>query len=179
MKNSLFRLAFFALLAAAWSVSMPATFAQGDFELKVSVITSEHSRDSNSVTRTLRVSENTLLYSETYHGAQSNRHPPIKKEYKLTDEDRARLIGLLKDQGLLQTKSIWKPLEEAGLSRDFEIKIAAKVAGQEGLISIKAPRSAAELKTDPLYRGSVGLIAELFQIIHRSDKAITFDELVK
>lgn len=179
MKDSVFKLALFAILSAAWLISAPATFAQADFTLDASVITSEHSRDSNSVTRTLRVSGNTLAYSETYHGARSNRRPPINKEFKLTEEDRAKLIGLLKDQALLQTKSISKPFEQDGPSRDFVVKIAARLAGQEGLISIKAPRSATELKTDSLYQGSVLLIAELFKIIHRNDRDITFDQLIK
>jgi hypothetical protein len=179
MRDSLFKLAFFAVLAAAWLISAPATFAQADFTLHVSVITSEHSRDSNSVTKTLRVLGNTLVYSETYHGARSNRHPPINKEFNLTDEDRARLIGLLKDQALLQTKSISQPLEENGPGRDFAVKIAARLAGEEGLISIKALRTAAELKTDPLYQGSVLLIAELSKIMRRTDRDIAFDVLIK
>lgn len=157
---------------------MPAGFAQTDFELNVSVITSEHSRDSNSVTRTLSVSGNTIRYSETYHGARSNRQSPINKEFTLTDDDRGRLISLLKDQSLLRTKSIAKLSEQEGPTRDFEIRIAAKLTRQEGLISIKAPRSATDLKSDPLYQGSVLLITQLFGIIQRSDRDIIFDELI-
>ena len=178
MKVSLFRLAVFCSLAAACTVIALATFPQNEFSLDVTVVTSEHSRDSNSVTRNLSVSGNTLVYEETYHGARANRHPPVKKEYELTNDDRNRLIGLLKDKALLTTKTISKSAEQKGLSRDFELSINSRVSGKEGNISIKAPRTAVGLKTDPLYQGSVFLIAELYRIINRTDPDITFSDLI-
>lgn len=118
------------------------------------------------------------MYEETYHGAHANRHQPQKKEYKLTNDDRDRLIGLLKDKALLTTKTISKSSEEKGLSRDFELSIVSKLAGKEGVISINAPRTAIELKTEPLYQSSIFLIAELYRIINRTDPDITFSDLI-
>ncbi|HVS80247.1 MAG TPA: hypothetical protein VHE60_00765 [Pyrinomonadaceae bacterium] len=178
MKVSLFNLALFTSLVAACLVIALATLPQNEFSLNVTVITSEHSRDSNSVTTNLCVSGNTLVYEETYHGAHANRHQPLKKEYKLTNDDRDRLIGLLKDKALLTTKTISKSSEQRGLSRDFELSIASKLAGKVGLISINAPRTAIELKTDPLYQSSVFLIAELYRIINRTDPDVTFSDLI-
>jgi hypothetical protein len=178
MRVALFKLALFTSLAVACPFNALATFPQSEFSLDVTVTTSEHSRDSNSVTTNLSVSRDTLVYEETYHGAHANRHQPLKKEYKLTNDDRDRLIGLLKDKALLTTKTISKSSEENGLSRDFELSIASKVAGKEGVISINAPRTAIELKTDPLYQSSIFLIAELYRIINRTDPDITFSDLI-
>ena len=179
MKGLLFRLARYVPLAVLCLVVTPAAFAQKDFALKISVITSEHSRDSNSTTKIFRVSANTLWYEETYQGARASRHPPLKKEYSLTANDRDGLIELLKAGALLRTKALAKSAEQSGPSRDFEISITARLNGKGGLISIKAPRSAVALKTDPLYQRSVLLIAELYRIINRTDPDITFDELIK
>ena len=178
MKVSLFKLALFTSLAAACPINAHATFPQNEFSLDVTVTTSEHSRDSNSVTTNLRVSGHTLVYEETYHGAHANRQKPVKKEYKLTNDDLDRLIGLLQDKSLLTTKTISKSSEEKGLTRDFELSIASKLAGKEGVISIKAPRTAIEVKSDPLYQGSIFLIAELYRIINRTDPDVTFSDLI-
>lgn len=178
MKVSLFKLALFTSLVAAGPVIALATWPPNEFSLNVTIITSEHSRDSNSVTTNLRVTGNTLVYEETHHGARASRHQPVKKEYKLTNDDRDRLIRLLKDKALLTTKTILKSSEQRGLSRDFELSIASKLAGKEHVISIKAPRTAIELKTDPLYRSAVYLVAELYRIINRTDPDITFSDLI-
>jgi hypothetical protein len=178
MKVSLFQLALFTSLTAASPFNTHATFPRNKFSLDVTVTTSEHSRDANSVTTNLRVSGNTLVYEETYHGAHANRQKPVKKEYKLTNDDLDRLIGLLKDKALLTTKTISKSSEEKRLTRDFELSIASKLAGKEGVISIKAPRTAIELKRDPLYQSSISLIAELYRIINRTDPDVTFSNLI-
>jgi hypothetical protein len=178
MKVSRFKLALFTSLVAACPAIACAALPQNEFSLDVTVITSEHSRDSHSVTTSLSVSGDTLVYEETYHGAHANRQQPVKKEYKLTSEDRDRLIGLLKDKGLLTTKTISNSTEPDGPSRDFQLSIAAKLAGQEGVISINASRTATKLKTDPVYQGSIVLIAELYRIINRTDRHVTFSGLI-
>jgi hypothetical protein len=178
MKTSLFKLALFASLVAAGPAIARATLPQDEFSLNVTVITTEHSRDSHSTTTKLSVSGDTLAYEETYHGAHSNRRQPVKKDYKLTSDDRDRLVGLLKDKGLLTTKTISRPTEADGPSRDFELSIASKLAGQENVISISGLCTAAKLKTDPLYQGSIVLIAELYRIINRTDPDVTFSDLI-
>jgi hypothetical protein len=176
MKASCFRLVLLSLIAAGCLIVTPRTFAQRHLDLNVSIITGEHSRDSSSIARSFTVSANTLVYEETHYGARANRYPPLKKEYQLRDDDRARLIGLLKAKRLLRTRSISK--SPALNARTFEIGIAAKLSGHEGLISIKAPRSATELKTVPLYQDSVLLIAELYRIINRTEPDISLGELI-
>ena len=177
MKVSLFKLALFTSLAACPAIAC-ATLPQNEFSLNVTVVTSEHSRDSHSTATHLSVSGDTLTYQETYYGAHADRQQPIKKEYKLTSDDRERLVSLLKANGLLTTRTITNATEPGGPSRDFRLTIATKLADQESVISISAPRSAAKLKTDPLYQGSIALIAELYRIINRIDRHVTFSELI-
>jgi hypothetical protein len=154
----------------------PRTLAQQHLKLNVSIIIGQHSRDSSSIERSFTVSANTLVYEETHHGALANRYPSLKKVYQLSEDDRAGLIALLKGKGLLRTRSISKSPELN--ARIFEIRIAAKVSAHEALISIKAPRSATELKTDPLYQGSIQLMAELYRIINRTDPVVSLGELI-
>jgi hypothetical protein len=179
MKVSILSLVLLCLLAEACPARTPASFNQRDFALTVTLITSEHSRDSNSVTRSVKIAGSILLYEETHQGARANRHPPLKKEFNLTNDDRNRLIELLKGNALLTTKTISKSSDQRGITRDFELSIKTKLAGRETLISITAPRSATELKNEPLYQGSMLLIGELYQIINRTDREITFDELIQ
>lgn len=179
MNVSRFRLVLSGWVAVACLALTPVAFAQKNFLLDVSVITGEHSRDAGSVTRAFRVSAKTLMYEETYQGMRAGLRRPIKKEFPLTAEDRGRLIGLLKEKALVRTKSISKSPAQLGPSRYFELSIATRLAGRQGLISIKAPRSAIELKTNHLYQSSVLLIAELYRIINRTDPDIAFDDLIK
>jgi hypothetical protein len=177
MKVSLFKLALFTSLVACPAIAR-AALSQNEFSLNVTVVTSEHSRDSHSTATRLSVSGDTLAYEETYYGAHANREQPVKKEYKLTRDDRDRLVSLLKANGLLTTKTIASASEPDGPSRDFKLTIAMKLAGQESVISISAPRSATKLKTEPLYQGSIALIAELYRIINRIDRHVTFSDLI-
>ena len=68
---------------------------QTDFYLEVTIVTGEHSRDSNSTTRTLTASPGKLIYKETYDGARSGQHPPVEKQFKLTPQDQSDLTALL------------------------------------------------------------------------------------
>ena len=179
MKLSLSRPALFALFIAACPAIALGTFPQKELSLNVTIITSEHSRDSNSVTTNLRVSADTLVYEETFHGARANRHLPVKKEYKLTHDDRDRLIKLLKEDNLLTNKTISKSSEQRGVSRDFELSIQWRLAAKQGTVSINAPRSATELKKDRLYQSSVSLLTELYRIIQRTDRDIAVPELLE
>jgi hypothetical protein len=102
----------------------------------------------------------------------------VKKEYKLTREDRKRLITLLKERDLLVTKTISKPPQQKGFSRYFELSISSRLTGKETTVSIEASRNATELKQDRLYQASVSLIAELYRIINRTDPEVAVPQLI-
>ncbi len=149
-----------------------------DFYLEVTIVTGEHSRDSNSVTRTLTVAAGELTYKETYEGARSNRHTPIKKQFKVTRQDETALIALLKAGNLVITRTISKPPTQKGSSRYFELAIITALEGKESSVAIEASPSTTELKTDSLYQGSVSLIEQLYKIINRTDPDVTIPSLI-
>jgi hypothetical protein len=146
--------------------------------LEVTIVTGEHSRDSNSITRTLTVSSRELRYEETYAGARSKRHEPVKKQYKLTTQDQASLIALLKTKNLLVTKTVSKPPTQKGFSRYFELSITSRLDGKENTVAIDGSPSATELRTESLYQSSVDLIEQLYKIINRTDPDIAAPTLI-
>ena len=136
--------------------------------------------DSNSTTTTLTVSGDTIVYRQGRSGAHSNQSKPIKRAFKLTDEDKRKLVRLLNQKKLLVTKSISRSLETPGprsyVSLSFSIQL--NVDGKRGLISIDGPVRSTAIKNDPLYRDSLVLINELYFIMHRTDPSLRFEEFV-
>ena len=149
-----------------------------DFHLEVTIVTGEHSRDSNSTTRTLTAAPGKLIYKETYAGAHSGQRSPVEKRFKLTAKDQSDLTGLLESQNLLITKTISQPPAQKGFSHYFELAIVSALKGKENTVAIEASPSAGDLKSDPLYQGSVSLIALLYKIINRTDKELSAPTLI-
>lgn len=174
-----FKLAILNLVVAVCSLITWGDALQRELYLQVTIVTGEHSRDSNSITRTLTVSSRELLYEEMYAGARSNRHQPVKKQYKLTKLDQAALIALLKTKNLLVTSNISKPPTQKGFSRYFELSIRSRLDGKESTVAIDGSPSATELKTESLYQGSVDLIEQLYKIINRTDPDIAVPALIE
>jgi hypothetical protein len=173
------RLVILSLVVTACSSAIcRAKPTRDELYLRVTIVTGEHSRDSNSVTRTLIVSSGKLLYEETYEGARSNRHEPVKKQYKLTTQDQASLIALLKTKNLLLTSNISKPPTQKGFSRYFELSITSRLDGKENTVAIDGSPSATELRTESLYQSSVDLIEQLYKIINRTDPDIAAPTLI-
>src|SRR5229473_7180190 len=152
------RMVFFPLAIIAVVAMTCLSIARGDppagneLYLEVTIVTGEHSRDSNSATASLTVLSGNLSYEQTYQGARSSRRQPVKKEYKLTKEDQDLLIGLLNKGNLLVTRTISRPPQQKGSSRYFELSIRSRLKGKESLVSIDASPNAAGLKADGLYR---------------------------
>ncbi len=166
------------ILLTPFSDAKPARPPQSDFSLDVTIVTGEHSRDSNSVTAILTVSSGALVYEQTFAGARSGRRQPVKKEFKLGKEDQAALIGLLNKGNLMVFRTISEPPQQKGSSRYFELSIHSRLGGKESTVSIDASPHAANLKTDSLYRASVRVIEELYKIINRTDPDITMPQLI-
>ncbi len=180
MKRKIFfQLAIIALIAMACpSIGRGDPPAGNELYLEVTIVTGEHSRDSNSTTSTLTVSSRSLAYEQTYQGARSSRRQPVKKEYKLTKEDQDLLIELLNQGNLLVTRTISKPPQQKGSSRYFELSIRSRLKGKESIVSIDASPNTSELKADRLYQGAVAVIEQLYKIINRTDPDITIPSLI-
>jgi hypothetical protein len=175
----LFGLFLFSSVVASSTLATRSVMpAKEDFYLEVTIVTGEHSRDSNSVTRTITVTPGELTYKETYAGARSNRRTPVSKQFTLTKQDQADLIALLKAKNLLITKTMSRPPTQKGSSRYFELAITSALEGRESSVAIEASPSTSELKTDSLYQGSVSLIEQIYKIINRTDPDIEMPTLV-
>lgn len=153
--------------------------AADDLSLTVTIITGEHSRDSSSITTSLTLSTDTLLYEQSYHGTHSGRHEPVKKQYRLTNADKTELIALLNKKGLWVTKTISNPPQEKGTSFYFELEMRANLKGKQSLISIEGPRSDSPLQEDATYRSVVSVVDVIYRVIARKDPEITRPELIR
>ena len=173
MRLPLYRIATVMLLLAAGGSVILGRSTADDLKLDITIVTGEHSRDSNSTSTSLTVAENKLIYEQTYDGFHSGRREPVKKEYKLTAEDRNLLIGLLRQRDMLVNKTVSQPSQEKGSSRYFELEIHAMLNGKEGSISIDGARNDVKLKDERIYQDSVYLTEQLYKIINRTDPEMT------
>jgi hypothetical protein len=149
-----------------------------DLHLSATLTRGEHSRDSGSRTTIITLTQDRLTYEQTYHGMAANMRKPISKEFKLSREDKRRLVELIEERHLLVTDTIEYPTADSGIRRYFEISIQIESKGKKGAINIEGPTNAVKIRDERLYKDSTALIEELYRIINRTDKAITYEELI-
>ena len=166
------------LLCAAGVAVVLARSPAEALSVKITMVTGEHSRDSNSTTTSLTIEGNKLVYEQTYHGFHANGREPVKKEFELTANDRNVVIGLLRRKNLLVNRSLTGLPQEQDARTYFSLSISSKLNGQEHSITIAGARNDAKLKETGLYRDSVLLIEQLFKIINRTDPDMTMPELI-
>ena len=172
-----------AIVAIIFVVTMCASTLGNDvassLHLSISMVTGEHSRDSNSTTTNLTLSEGTLVYERTYWGAHAGRRTPEKRRYKLTNDDLSRLIALLNQSDLWQTKTISKPPQQKGTSFYFELTIRADLKDKQSSISIDGSCSVSDWQDDPTYQKAVSLIDELYRVMRRTDPGLARPQLIE
>jgi hypothetical protein len=176
--NSLQHTAVVVLLLFTAMAFVLASGPSEQLSVKVSMVTGEHSRDSNSTSTSLTVERNKLKYEQTYYGYRADRRPPVKKEYEVTANDRAVLIGLLRQKNLLVNKSLAGLPQEPSARTYFSLSVDTKFNGQDHSIKIEGGRNDEKLKETDLYRDSVLLIQQLYKIINRTDPDIAMPELI-
>jgi hypothetical protein len=103
----------------------------------------------------------------------------VAKEFKLEDADQKRLIELIKSRKLLVTKSVERTADESGPSYSFALSVGSVVNGSKGLITIRGPRNATDIKESELYKNVTALIEVVYEIIHRTDKKIVYESLIR
>jgi hypothetical protein len=179
MKSALSRILITILIMAVNAGLAWGKPAADELHLTVTIVTGEHSRDSNSTVTSLKVDGDTLAYEQSYHGAHSNRRTPVKKEYRLSRKDRDELISLLQEKKLLVSRTVSSKLSDpTNPGRYFELKIRSRLAGKEHVISIDGPRGAEKLKKERVYEEAVYLIEHLYRIINRTDSDVTIPQLI-
>lgn len=180
MKNVSIMALLIMLLAVGHSAKSKTNSPQNDLYIVVTTERSEHSMDSNSETTTLTISGDTLVYKQGHSGAHSRERGSVEKKFQLSAADKTRLARILNEKNLLVTKTISKPNESTG-RRDYtslSLSIQSKLNGKEGLISIEGPVGSTIIKGDPLYQHSLALLRELYNIIHRTEPLLGFEEFV-
>jgi hypothetical protein len=165
------------VFAAGMSVVLARAPAEELF-IKITLVTGEHSKDSNSTSTSLTIEGNKLFYEQTYHGFHANRREPVRKQYELTANDRNVLIGLLREKNLLVNRSLNGSSQEPVARNYFSLSLNSKLNGKEHSITIDGARDDAKLKETVLYRNSVLLIEHLYKIINRTDPEITRPALI-
>jgi len=176
-----------SVIALLLAISVSAAVGKAlkeELHLTVTMVTGEHSRDSNSTTTTLTVERDTLVYEQNWHGAHSGSRKPVKREYKLTSEDQAALTRVLQEKNLLGSKTVSAfPLEQ-GPQSYFSLVIRARLNRTLGLgekehsITITGPRNGAKLKENQTYRDSIYLIEQLYKIINRTEADVSMPQLL-
>ncbi|MGB8507000.1 MAG: hypothetical protein WCD76_01215 [Pyrinomonadaceae bacterium] len=156
--------------------------AADDLELRVELTTGERSKDSSSQTTTISIAPqvNAIILERSFsgfHGRSGSGDASSRREYKLSSADRRKLIELLESKNLLVTDSIELP-EDPATHQYFDISIESALGGKKGVLNLRGPRTAVQVKEKRLYQDSIVLVREIYRIINDQDKSIVFQELV-
>ena len=88
-----------------------------DLYLSITLVVSEHSRDSHSTRTSFVITGRKVIYDETYFGYRSSSREPVHKEYLFTDPEIANLKRLIQERDLLKSRSFTSPPPEAPYTR--------------------------------------------------------------
>lgn len=146
-----------------------------ELHVRVRLTTGERGRDSSSQTTTITVERDAIVWEQTFSGRR-NTTPDMRKEFKLSPEDKGNLLGLIKSNNLLVTDSIELPLDPPVFY--FRVSVELTLDGKVGAISLSGPRDAVKIKEEKLYQNTLTLVKELYRIMNSQDKSVHFEELI-
>jgi hypothetical protein len=149
-----------------------------DLEISITLVRGERSRDSGGSKSTISITQGGIIYEQAYFGMAGARRKPVRKEFKLSDEDKRRLIELIGQLGLLVKDSLEYPMATSGIRRYFKISIQLKLNEKTGAINMEGPTSAVEIKEQKLYQNSTALIEEVYRIINKMDEDVSYKPLI-
>ena len=166
---------FFASLAFKFAQPGTATrAAASDLYISVSLTKMERSRDSNSRKTSITVSGNKIVYERIYRGARRKLIEPVRKEFKITDEEIKRLGKVVADHDLLTSGSLEYPNTGGGFLF-FEISLDVRFNGKQSRIEMSGPSKAAGVSDEKLYKNSKALLEEIFRILNAQDEEIHYE----
>jgi len=137
----------------------------GRLYLSVSQTRTEHSRDSYSISKTITINGNVLLYDEG-----GRRIKPVHKEYKLSNQEVARLRQLISERNLLISKSVEYPVA-TGPHTSISLSVEIKTKGKRSLIEISGSLNSKELDNDRVYNNANALLKELTDMIYSKEES--------
>lgn len=149
------------ILASLLCVANVSALGQkaGGFYISISETRTEHSRDSDSISKTIKINVNALVYEET-----SRRKEPLHKEYRLTDQEITKLKRLVSERHLLVSRSVEYP-EAAGPHTSIVLRLELKSKRRRSLIRISGSMASKELKNDLVYQNAHALLDEITEMI--------------
>lgn len=147
-----------------------------DFSLSIILTRGERSRDSHSQTTRITLQGSELVYEKSYSGFRGGaRSVPVKKSFKIKDEDLAELKKLVSENGLLNSDALAVAGEASGVRRYFELTLNINLDGKKSSIEISGPRSASEIKEKKIYRKANALLDAVYKLLVEQDKEIGYE----
>ncbi|HVS80400.1 MAG TPA: hypothetical protein VHE60_01540 [Pyrinomonadaceae bacterium] len=137
----------------------------GGLYISISQTRTEHSRDSYSISKTITINGNALLYEES-----GRRSKQVHKEYKLTDQEIIRLRQLISEKNLLISRSIEYP-EATGPHTSFVLSLELKSNRKRSLIRISGSLNSKELDSDRVYKNANAFLEQITEMIYSKDES--------
>lgn len=149
-------------------------FAQpNDLYVSISLVVSEHSRDSNSTKTSFVITGRKVIYDETYSGHRSNSRSPIHQEYEFTRQEIDNLKQLIQQRQLLRSRSFTTPLPDAPYT-SYELTEVIQWQGARVLIKVLgSPQAlaAAEPKNRRAYEDANALLEYVRETVKKKGEA--------
>ncbi len=138
-----------------------------DLYLSITLIESEHSRDSNSIKKIITLKGNKIVYEETYSGFRASvGEPPVRKEHTLTAQEIVKLKRLIKENNLLRSGSLKYPTGNVPY-RYYDLRVEVRLHGRRSLIKVSGPIKSDEMKNSRLYQTTDALLEYIRAIINK------------
>lgn len=169
------RLIALSLLALLLPFAARGGLQPEDFYLSLSLTRGERSRDSHSQTTRITLKGLELLYEKSYRGYRGARSVPVKKSFRIKQEQAEGLKRLVRENDLLTSDAVALAGAESGVRRYFEIALRINLDGKTSSIEISAPRSATEIREKPAYRKADALVDAVYKILSELDKEIGYE----
>ena len=167
MKNFYRSTMILLILASLFCVANASALAQKPigFYVSISETRTEHSRDSGSNSKTIKINGNALVFEET-----SRRRKPLHKEYRLTDQEVSKLKRLVSERHLLASRSVEYP-EVAGPHTSIALSLELKSKRRHARIRISGSMASKELNNDHVYQNAHELLDEITEMMTAKDQA--------
>lgn len=165
----------FILLITLLPLAVQARGAN-DFSLSISVTRGERSRDSHSQTTHITLKGRELVYEKSYSGYRGGaRSTPVKKSFRITDEDVEQLKKLVRDGNLLTSDKLEVEGAQGGVRRYFEIALNINLDGKKSSVEISGPRSATEIREKKIFKNANALLDAIYKLMVEQDKEIGYE----
>src|SRR5262245_60106269 len=156
--------AIFFVPALAINLVLPLASASvnrqsDDLYLSISLVKSEHSRDSNSSKSTFVVQGNKISYDQTFGGYRPAGSKPVHKQYTLTRRQIADLKRLLEEKHLMNSSSLILPPGSSPYT-SYDLTAELRWRGKTATIKVSGPLKSLdsnETKNGQLYQDADAL----------------------